>query len=389
MSKIASFRPAENWNFRLQLRDLEALKLVFDIYDDDCDGVVEMSKLSSLIYSGGIAVTKKQLKALYDERDPLFLPTGKTNAKINLNDYFLIMARLYRDFEDVEVKIRSSLKIFAQDAFEEQKDDEPEVDEDSSESDNTAKQTDSIFNSLFPFLGFGETANTQAVDMPPSHLHDMGRASLANRSMSVYTPSKPATPRLQRDLNGSRTDSMIEVFTGRSTKSKKSFARKDSDAFSSPRLQQKKSDLFFNWNDIQPEIIKEEIHEENGILERDLMVPLSMLRYKLTADTGNGKEDMNQALTNEEAEDFINFLRNCKKIKRDEDQEAIKNEDGTYQFEDESMVVNGADVNYLDLFCVLTQEVQYPSSEDVENEEAIMMQSARETTGFTSNEDEE
>lgn len=69
---------------------------VFDAYDDDFDGVIDIENLGVVLRAGGLILTEADIKKICDEVDP------EEKGTLALSDYFIIMARKYRDLPVVE-----------------------------------------------------------------------------------------------------------------------------------------------------------------------------------------------------------------------------------------------------------------------------------------------
>jgi Ca2+-binding EF-hand superfamily protein len=389
MKKVQNtFRPTEQWNYRMNLNELEKLKVVFDVYDEDCDGVIALEHLPKLLYAGGIAVTKREIRKLWDDMDPLYRVTGKSEKQINLNDYFIIMARFYRDFEEKEVKIRSSLKILAKDARDAKTLEEVELamdEEKELEVEDEGVPEDEVFDKIYGFLVGGTQESNATQQGPPEPKFDKkfsqsrsaderlkaksdatsGNGSprvtprMTGRSMSTNTPRVYMTT--ERAADGEMVDVVHTVNSSR-IRSEAGDSREDW----KPDL-----DHLFTRSPSQASDF-EKAPSDKGPPEVDdseYVVPLSLLRTKLMTYTGGEStqdKDLDQALSADDAEEFINFLRATRVVETDEFGVPKQGPSGAFLMKS---IVDSNTVHYLDLFDVLTVDVKFPAAEDIDAEQ--------------------
>lgn len=95
MEGIAEFKPSKRFDFRFTRQQLEMMKHIFDLFDDDFDGVIKISHLGSAIRACGYPLSEKALEETIIEFDPQSLGT------IDLASFFRLMALKYRDAGEI------------------------------------------------------------------------------------------------------------------------------------------------------------------------------------------------------------------------------------------------------------------------------------------------
>ena len=98
------FLPTKNYKFRLSRGKLFSLKKVFDIFDDDFDGVIQTSDLGMVMRAGGAILTDEEIETIIQEIDPLRIGT------VDLATYLVIMTRRLRDADELQKIIKLSYK---------------------------------------------------------------------------------------------------------------------------------------------------------------------------------------------------------------------------------------------------------------------------------------
>jgi len=95
MDEPAEFKPSKRYDFRFTRKQLEMMKHVFDLFDDDFDGIIKINHLGSAIRACGYPLSEKALEETIREFDPL------STGTIDLASFFRIMALKYRDAGDL------------------------------------------------------------------------------------------------------------------------------------------------------------------------------------------------------------------------------------------------------------------------------------------------
>jgi len=77
---------------------------VFDAFDDDLDGVIDIQHLGLAMRAGGLILTEKDVVRLTSEYDP------DEKGVISLATFFVLMARNMRDIAVIEDNVRKAFK---------------------------------------------------------------------------------------------------------------------------------------------------------------------------------------------------------------------------------------------------------------------------------------
>ena len=78
--------------------------LVFDAFDDDFDGVIDIQYLGLAMRAGGLILTEKDIESLTSEYDP------EEKGVISLPNFFVLMARKMRDISIMEDSVKKAFK---------------------------------------------------------------------------------------------------------------------------------------------------------------------------------------------------------------------------------------------------------------------------------------
>ena len=104
LKKKNKFVSSKNYNFRCSEAQIKLFKRIFDLYDDDHDGKIDPKFLGLALRAAGAIITNKQIDKILSEHDP-----QKLNIQIDLSDYFVFMARILRDQENITSVLDHSL----------------------------------------------------------------------------------------------------------------------------------------------------------------------------------------------------------------------------------------------------------------------------------------
>ncbi len=96
LKKKNKFVSSKNYNFRCSEAQIKLFKRIFDLYDDDHDGKIDSKFLGLALRAAGAIITNKKIDKILSEHDPQNL-----NLPIHLSDYFIFMARILRDQENI------------------------------------------------------------------------------------------------------------------------------------------------------------------------------------------------------------------------------------------------------------------------------------------------
>lgn len=79
---------------------------VFDAYDDNCDGIIDIQYLGVVLRASGLILTEKDITDISKEADP------EDRGEIDLGKFFVVAARRFRDWKPIEQSARKAyLKI--------------------------------------------------------------------------------------------------------------------------------------------------------------------------------------------------------------------------------------------------------------------------------------
>jgi Ca2+-binding EF-hand superfamily protein len=97
-------KSSKNFDFRLSQEKLLEIKRVFDAYDDDFDGVIDIQYLGMCMRAAGLILTEKDVIKLTSEYDP------EEKGVISLANFFVLMARQMRTVEVLEMNVLHASK---------------------------------------------------------------------------------------------------------------------------------------------------------------------------------------------------------------------------------------------------------------------------------------
>ncbi len=88
---------------------IESHYLVFDVYDEDYDGLISTSHLGSLMRVVGLFPTEKDIVSVVKEID------RENSGFINLGAVYVLIARSFRDIGETETSTKNSLRKLSYD----------------------------------------------------------------------------------------------------------------------------------------------------------------------------------------------------------------------------------------------------------------------------------
>lgn len=97
-------KSSTDFDFRLTQDKLLDIKRVFDAYDDDFDGVIDIQYLGVCMRAAGLILTEKDVIRLTSEYDP------EEKGVISLSNFFVLMARQMRTVSVLETNVLSAVK---------------------------------------------------------------------------------------------------------------------------------------------------------------------------------------------------------------------------------------------------------------------------------------
>ena len=97
-------KSSKNFDFRLSQEKLLGIKRVFDAYDDDFDGVIDIQYLGVCMRAAGLILTEKDVIKLTSEYDP------EEKGVISLANFFVLMARQMRTVAILETNVLHAVK---------------------------------------------------------------------------------------------------------------------------------------------------------------------------------------------------------------------------------------------------------------------------------------
>lgn len=113
------FKPKKNYMFRLSPEKLDEIKrgkcyfhyshwfislAVFDVYDTDYDGLMDICHIGELMRVVGLYPSEKDIADMVKELD------NNKEGKISLGAVFIHVARCFRDIGEIETSTKNSLK---------------------------------------------------------------------------------------------------------------------------------------------------------------------------------------------------------------------------------------------------------------------------------------
>ena len=104
LKKTNKFVPSKNYNFRCSEAQIKLFKRIFDLYDDDHDGKIDPKFLGLALRAAGAIVTNSQVEKILTGHDP-----QKLNIPIDLSDYFVFIARILRDQDNVKSMLQHAI----------------------------------------------------------------------------------------------------------------------------------------------------------------------------------------------------------------------------------------------------------------------------------------
>ena len=90
-SKKASFKPSNNYSFRLKKAQVDDLKKIFSLYDEKADGYIKITDVGSALRTANCLISELEISELRKELDP------DNRGKIDLGTFFIVAARKLRD----------------------------------------------------------------------------------------------------------------------------------------------------------------------------------------------------------------------------------------------------------------------------------------------------
>lgn len=69
---------------------------VFDAFDDNCDGIIDIQHLGIVLRASGLIITEKDIVDISKEADP------EDRGEVDLGKFFVVAARHFRDWKPVE-----------------------------------------------------------------------------------------------------------------------------------------------------------------------------------------------------------------------------------------------------------------------------------------------
>lgn len=75
---------------------------VFDAFDDNCDGIIDVQYLGIVLRASGLILTEKDIMDITKEADP------EDRGEIDLGKFFVIAARRFRDWKPTEQSARKA-----------------------------------------------------------------------------------------------------------------------------------------------------------------------------------------------------------------------------------------------------------------------------------------
>eukprot|EP00596_Hydrurales_sp_CCMP1899_P006002 CAMPEP_0119053504 /NCGR_PEP_ID=MMETSP1177-20130426/74468_1 /TAXON_ID=2985 /ORGANISM="Ochromonas sp, Strain CCMP1899" /LENGTH=208 /DNA_ID=CAMNT_0007033473 /DNA_START=128 /DNA_END=754 /DNA_ORIENTATION=+ len=97
-----SFVPSKNYDFRFSRESLCDIKRVFDIYDDDFDGIVGIKYLGTMLRAIGLIMTDADIVNIEKDADP------EKRGEVELGYFFVIAARRFRDQDSIELAAKKA-----------------------------------------------------------------------------------------------------------------------------------------------------------------------------------------------------------------------------------------------------------------------------------------
>ena len=84
---------------------------VFDSVDDDCDGVIEIKHLGYCMRAIGLMPSEKEVEEYTKSADP------ERAGTIEMGQFFVLIARLFRDVGEIESSAKHAFKALSQSYF--------------------------------------------------------------------------------------------------------------------------------------------------------------------------------------------------------------------------------------------------------------------------------
>lgn len=104
VKKKNKFVPSKNYSFRCSEDQIRLFKRVFDLYDDDNDGKMDSKFLGLALRAAGAIISNAKIESILNDHDP-----QKLNLPIDLSDYFIFMARILREQDNIKGILEQSI----------------------------------------------------------------------------------------------------------------------------------------------------------------------------------------------------------------------------------------------------------------------------------------
>lgn len=103
--QVKEFKPSANFNYRLSKKQIFKMKQIFDVYDDDCDGIIDIEHLGVAMRAAGMLISDSDIELTKKQ-----LVEQGVIGKIEMSQFFLLMARKFRDGGDIEKAAKVAFK---------------------------------------------------------------------------------------------------------------------------------------------------------------------------------------------------------------------------------------------------------------------------------------
>ena len=99
------FKPSKNYSYRMTKQQIFKMKQVFDVFDDDYDGVIDLKYLGTAMRAVGVLISNDDLEATIKE-----LAGEGLTSTIEMSRFFILVATKLRDAGDAEKKTKAAWK---------------------------------------------------------------------------------------------------------------------------------------------------------------------------------------------------------------------------------------------------------------------------------------
>ena len=76
---------------------------MFDVFDEDCDGLLEQKHFATALRATGLIISEKEVSEILSKVDP------DKSGFIEMGDFYIQVARKFRDKGEIEKSIKDAL----------------------------------------------------------------------------------------------------------------------------------------------------------------------------------------------------------------------------------------------------------------------------------------